>query len=350
MITQYLKTYTYLKMLDVADHLNIEPKMLNIEGSTGLVFASKVIQDLTITSVLVPGTLGNSIKVQYVDEANAGEELASMSESGVLTVKIKAGVSTAAQVKAAIEADYESNRWVSVSVSGTGSNAQSAQALTALASGADATGFDAKLYRRVVRLMNSVAEWFEQMIDGPVLSREFVGYYDGSNSNVIKPRHYPVTAITSIKIDYNRQFPDVSALNGTQYFLRGSEDVKQVKGDVELRLKGSDVVLRDDNETFIVGRIFSGSVLGSIELKYIAGLGTATTMPGDLYQASLQLLEYWFFQRENRDLAISSKGVRGESYTKLKDGIPSEITEVAESYRDVSFANAPVPQRNYFKT
>lgn len=350
MITgQFLKPFTYLKLIDVADHLKIPTAQLNVEGSTALVNASLVVQDLTLTSKLIPGSQGNQIKVEYLDQAEAGAELASMSD-GVLTVKIKAGVSTAAQIKAAIEADFESNRWISVAVSGTASNAQVAAALAPLTSGVDATGFNAQLYRTVVRLMNSACDWFERYIDGPVLSREYVGYYDGSNSNVIVPNFWPVSAITSLKIDYNRQFPEVAALNDSQYFLRGAEGMKQVSGDVQIKIDGTDIVLRDDNETFIVGRIFSGSVLGSIELKYIAGLGSANSLPEDLYQASLQLHEFWFFQRENRDLAVSSKGVRGESYTKLKDGIPVEITDVADKYVDVSLARAPVPQRNYFKT
>lgn len=346
-----LKPFTYLQLLDVADHLKIKTQQLNAPGSPGLVAASLVLQDLTYTSKLCPGTQGNGVQIVYEDSVQAGEESASMASNGVLTVKIKAGVTTAAQIKALVENNWEANRWLYVVVSGTGSNAQAAAPLTSLAGGTDATGYDAQLYRRVVKFMNAACDWFEQEIDGPVLTREFTGVYDGSNSNVVRPEFHPVKSITSLKIDYNRQFAEDSKINPTQYFIRGPEDVKQIKGSsTELSINGSDIVLRDDNETFIVGRIFSGSILGSIELKYTAGLGTVDTLPEDLVQASLQLVEYWYFQRENRDIGVTSRGVQGQSYTKPKDDIPDEIVNCAQKYTDFSFPQAPVPQRNYFRT
>lgn len=351
----YLKPYTYLQLLDIADHLKLEqPGAINAPGSAGLVMAFLVVQDLKYTARLVPGSQGNQLKIAYVVGGTAGSESVQIRD-GILTVTIASGVSTADQIKDAVESNTEAARWFDITVTGTGSNAQVAAAATNLATGADATNFNAVLYRNVVRVMNAACGWIEKEVDGPVMTRRFIGTYDGTNSNVIVPKFFPVVRIASVKVDYNRAFGAESLLTTENYFLRGaggSENPYQVQSqDVELKVRGTDIVLRDDNETFIVGRIFSGSVLGSIRMVYDAGLGdSAEDLPEDLYHATMQLFEYWYFQGENRDLAVSSKGIRGESYTKMKGNVPDEISDTAQKYKDFSFGGASVPQRNYFAT
>lgn len=346
MLAPVPKIFSYLSLQTMADWLKIDSNVVNI-GATA---ATLTVQDLKYTSILLLGAEGNALSIEYLSGGTAGSEQVTY-KAGLISVKIEDGVSTADQIKTAVENSIDASRFVSVTVTGTGSNAQSIAASAPFTAGANAAKYDARTYRVLIAVMDAACDWFENAIDGPVLTRQFTGYYDGSNSNVVRPQHWPVRTIKSIKIDYNRQFPADSELNASQFFLRGAEDAYQVKGSAQLEIVGSDVVLRDDNETFIVGRIFSGSILGSIELVYTAGLGeTPDDLPADLMHATIQLAEYWFYQRENRDVAVSSKGVRGESYTKLKGDVPDEIQSVAQSYTDMSFGNCPVPQRNYFRT
>lgn len=348
MSTKVFKPWSYISLLDFADWLKMKPELVNAQGATA---AQLVVQDLTFKSKLLLGAEGNALSVQYIAGGTAGSEEVTF-ENDLLKVKIADTVSTADQIKAAVEAHFNANRYFQVLVSGTGTNAQTVAAAAPLAAGANATGYDARLYRSVIDIINGACDKVEAIIKGPVLTREFTEEHDGSDANVIKPHHWPVRKITGLKIDYNRAFGATSDLQPGQYFIRGGADVKQVKSSSpEIAIIGNDVVLRDDNENFILGRIFSGSVLGSIQMKYKAGWGeTVDDLPGDILLATRQLAEFWYMQRENRDIGVQSKGVKGESYTRLKDGIPEQIYEMLEQYEDVSLGTRPVPQRNYFRT
>lgn len=91
--------------------------------------ASVVVQDLTYTAVL-PGIAGNSITVAYVGGATAGSEVVSVSGTSVV-VQIQSGVSTATQIQTAVTSNAQASALVTVSVSGIGSNPQTASNLTA---------------------------------------------------------------------------------------------------------------------------------------------------------------------------------------------------------------------------
>jgi hypothetical protein len=102
------------------------------------VAASKVIQDLTYTGD-TPGAAGNSITVEYVGDGLAGAETVGVVGTAI-TVHIESSVSTATQVKAAVDAHGPAAALVNVAISGTGSNAQTSVGATALENGADAIG------------------------------------------------------------------------------------------------------------------------------------------------------------------------------------------------------------------
>lgn len=200
----------------------------------------------------------------------------------------------------------------------------------------------------ITRLINTACARVENHIDGPVFTREFTEWRDGNSSNVIVPTHRPIVEIVEIKIDYNRSFSTAQALPAENTIIRGQPSLKQVTNDVEIRIDGTDIVLRDDNNVNILGRIFLGSTLQSIQVKYKAGWGeTIDDLPDDLVHATLMLVEYLYILRENRELNIKSKGTNGQNYTR-DIGIPKEIKELLEDFIDYNFAVANVPQKNTF--
>jgi len=219
-----------------------------------------------------------------------------------------------------------------------------------------------KRVRRLEMFINAACDKIESIIDTRVLATEFTEVSDGNSSNIILPQMWPVLEVSEIRIDYNRGFSDPTILTDSVYFSRGSADKRQKITDTQLRIIGNDVVLRDDNEKHIVGQIFSGSVLGAIRMKYLAGwckdftIGVdadlelktiaCTDIPYDLILAALQLVEYWYYQRENKDIGVTAKGVMGESYSKLSDGIPKDIIEKLDQYINYSFGSANQMQRN----
>ena len=93
---------------------------------------SLVIQDLTIT-FNQPGV--NNIQVEYVDDGTAGAETAALA-GNLITVHMEDGVSTANQIKSAIEANFTLNANLDVTVSGVGTDTQIAQGPTGFTGGA----------------------------------------------------------------------------------------------------------------------------------------------------------------------------------------------------------------------
>jgi hypothetical protein len=194
--------------------------------------------------------------------------------------------------------------------------------------------YKAKTFNNLEMMINAACDKVESIIKTTVLYKQYTEDHDGNNSNVVVPHHWPVQEVSDIRIDMLRQFPVETKLDSANYFVRDRQDI----------------VLRDDNEKFILGRVFAGSSLGSIRIVYKAGWGVdATSIPYDIKIATLQLVEFWFLQRDARDINVSSKSVKGESYSKMKDGIPEQIFEVLSQYEDLSLGDHPVPQRNTFK-
>lgn len=349
MYTSILKPDAYLTVDEVAEWLNIYEQ---IKLPTPEVKASKTIQDLVYTSKLV-GTLGNVTAVQYTAGAIAGSEVVSL-VGNTIFVQIEDGVTEAHQIKTAIENFPAANNLVSLSYPAPSSqnNHQTIQATTLLTGGVNEGNWvkGGLENRKIIeRLINTACDKVEKILQTVVVAKDFEETMDGNNSNVILPSKWPIQSITEIKIDYNRNFSDATVINPVNYFNRGYADKRQLPTDTSIRIVGNDVVLRDDGKDSIVGKIFSGSVLGSIKIKYKAGWALDNSdIPWDLRQATTLLVEYYYFQRSNRDLNITSKGVRGESFTKIKDGIPDTIMEMLEPYCDISLPLFEKSQTNVF--
>lgn len=198
---------------------------------------------------------------------------------------------------------------------------------------------------RVTRWINMVTDMAEKYIDGPILTREFTEVHDGDASNTIIPDHFPVREITELRIDYLGDFtPPTTVIDLNYVAIRG-------QSDLSIGIRGTDVIVRNDGNTSIVGRLFIGSVLQSIQIKYTAGQGdSAAEIPEDLKYAVLLGVEHFYILRENRELGIKSKSqFQGQSYTR-DTGLPVEVTTLLDQYKDTSLGRANRPQKNTFTT
>lgn len=104
-----------------------------LKYTAGTAAASKIIQDLTYAAD-DQGEEGNSISVTYEDTGTAGSEVVTVQGSKII-VSMEDGVSTATQIKAAVDAHAEAAALVGVTISGTGSDAQTEQSETLLTGG-----------------------------------------------------------------------------------------------------------------------------------------------------------------------------------------------------------------------
>lgn len=194
---------------------------------------------------------------------------------------------------------------------------------------------------RMSRLINMVTDMCEKYIDGPIKDREYVEFHDGDSSNVIVPDHYPIREVVSMHIDVNRNFDEVSKISTENYILRGIPDHNG-------NIKGVDIALRDDNNASIFGRIWTGSVAGAIKLQYRAGWGKdQDQLPADIVQAILMGVEYFYKLRDNSELGVRSKTNNNQGYSR-DAGLPPEVTDILDSYKDWTLGINNVPQKNNF--
>jgi hypothetical protein len=124
--------------------LNINPTVDSCQNYQGIVVmtnnvntfpgaqASLVVQDLTYTA-LQPGQDANNFQIEYVGGGTAGSEGITLAGS-TMTVEIEGGVSTATQIKAAVDAS-PAITFLSVAVTGTGSNTQTTFSATNFSGG-----------------------------------------------------------------------------------------------------------------------------------------------------------------------------------------------------------------------
>jgi hypothetical protein len=119
--------------------------------------------------------------------------------------------------------------------------------------------------------------------------------------------------------------------------------------DFSIGFKGIDVVFHDVNSGSILGRLLSGSVVGSVQITYKAGWGeTAAEIPYDLQHAVLMTLEYYYLLREDRNLGITGKqNMQGQGFDR-EIGLPTEVIQMLDSYKDWSFGRNNRAQRNGF--
>lgn len=196
---------------------------------------------------------------------------------------------------------------------------------------------------RIARLLNQATDMCEKYIDGPIKIRLITEFKDGDSSNVIVPDFYPTREIVDLRMDYNRGFGDETIITSDNYILRGY-------ADFDGRVKGTDVVLRDDSGVSLMGRIMSGSVMGALKMTYKVGYGESQDdIPADLIQAVLITVDYFYRARDNSDIGITNKTNNNQGYTRTA-GLPVEVTDILDQYKDLTLGRNNSPQKNTFTT
>lgn len=108
--------------MDQVAHVASAPSFVSLTGGNDATASSVVIQDLTIESITLDSSK-NGKKVTYTTGATAGAEVVSVVDGNV-EVQIENSVSTATEVKAALDAETDFTDLYTCTISGTAGNAQ----------------------------------------------------------------------------------------------------------------------------------------------------------------------------------------------------------------------------------
>lgn len=136
-----------------------------------------------------------------------------------------------------------------------------------------------------------------------------VEYYDGQGTRILFPREYPITLVTSLKID-GLSISPAATPQLVGYFLRAGRSI-QVNG-----------------HQFTRG-------LSNIELSYTAGY---VAIPDDLQQACLITLQ-GALKRQSIDPNVASESVPGVYSASYRGGdilIPDEAKGLLQPYRRIT--------------
>lgn len=157
------------------------------------VLASLVKDDLTFTAVDAPGSQGNLISIEFVTGGTAGMEAVTVTGTGYdkkISVSMDGGVSTATQLKAALDGSAAAAALISTAIaSGQGSSAQAAFAEDQLE---DGVGLFSDNFKGVVGVWSDDTDFLE---DQAVIDNR-VAFF-GSSTNKGKSMAYAFGSMLS---------------------------------------------------------------------------------------------------------------------------------------------------------
>ena len=325
-----LRNNNFITIEETADWLNIDQTQIVVPEPEAAAWLE--IADLRYEA-RDSGNQGNDLSIEYIGGATAGSEVVTLSGYKI-SIQIEVGVTTAAQVKSAVEA-HAVNALVSITYTPAGSptNTQVLHIEEHLHDGHTYIPPEEDIEKRVRLLetfINSACRKIENMINGPVLIREFSETLDMGNTDVIIPSHAPIREVISLKLDGE----DIDLSNVR---IRGTSQ-NGYPDDISYSVKGTDIVL--------VNGTYATLGVQKVDVVYKAGLGTIDEVPFDLKQAALMAVEYYYKARESGMLGLMSKTIKGDSAYKFTNGLPAEVQELIDPYIDYSFGVSGLMQSN----
>lgn len=195
-----------------------------------------------------------------------------------------------------------------------------ANALTTLAAAKDFLEIptaDTSQDAKVERFINAASSAIENYCSRKFKSQTFTEYHDGRQSNSILLQQYPATKPTVVAIDGTWAFDSTSELNSNDY------DVLE-NGWLTLR---SSVFPRGNR---------------NIKVTYVAGY---STIPSDVSEACLMLVEYFYMHRNDRRSGVKSKSKNGENISYMET-IPANITMLLSPYIRTDFPHGDAVVEN----
>lgn len=167
------------------------------------------------------------------------------------------------------------------------------------------TTFDAIL----TSIKGSVEAWVKNYCRDPFLVTTYTEYYDGNGGNAIHVRHYPITEITEVNIDSDRDFAAATAVAVANII---SSDQNNSEGVVELF-----------DEVFSEGQ-------KNVKIVYKAGYAT---IPEDLQLAVKIICSREFMIHDKKMAGVVSQSVSDRTFTVDLEQIPRDAYTILQAYR-----------------
>jgi hypothetical protein len=139
-----------------------------------------------------------------------------------------------------------------------------------------------------------------------LLSTSRTEYFDGDNSDTLHVKAYPISAVTSLYVDPDRDYGSTTEISSDDYTYYATEGT--IKTD---------------------GALLAGGHK-SIKLTYTGGY---STVPADLQQAVKELVLFWYKRNTDKRVGVASISVGGQSMS-YETNIPDSVMSTFKRYRD----------------
>lgn len=154
---------------------------------------------------------------------------------------------------------------------------------------------------RIERMINAVSTFIENFTNRELITATYTHRFNGDGGGRLIPLVFPVTAVTSIHDDDEWTFGATTEITDFDIF----------------------------DETFIVLKKCLVFKEGRRNVKMVytggyVGPGGSTTIPKDLQEATLLLVELLYNARDDRRIGVKSKSKLGETVT-FDDDLPVEV-------------------------
>lgn len=152
---------------------------------------------------------------------------------------------------------------------------------------------------RVTQFINAASDYVENTTNRKMVSATYTHRFGGSGTPFLLLREYPVTAITSVYEDETWVFAGPSLILSTDYVIHR-----------EIQIARKAPTLWQSTKSL------------AVQVIYVAGY---TTIPFDLQQVALSLVEILFDMRDQRTTRTQSRAKLGDSIS-LFEKMPEHIT------------------------
>lgn len=146
-----------------------------------------------------------------------------------------------------------------------------------------------------------------------LVARNYTGddaeYYNGDGTVTLLVRNYPINSITAIYQDSAREWGTDTLIDSDSYC---------VDPELEGRIYFTDT-------TLTIG-------IRTIKLEYNGGF---QSVPWDLREAVLELVQYWYREKADKRVGVASRSLEGRS-TSYTHKIPADILDSFWNHRRVT--------------
>lgn len=198
--------------------------------------------------------------------------------------------------------------------------ALNANALTSLSAAKDFLEIpvaDTSQDTRLERFINAASSMIENYCSRKFKSQTFTEYHDGRQSNAVLLQQYPA------------QKPSIVAIDGTWNY------------GTETQLASSDFDVLENGWLMLRGSTFPRGIR-NVKVVYVAGY---STIPSDLEESCLMLVEYLYSHRNDRRSGIKGKSKNGENISYMET-IPPNITTMLGPYIRTDFPHSDAVVEN----